>query len=300
MKKVRSGVLFALIAALCFGTVPAIVKSAYDGNISVLSLLAIRSFLAAVVLVPTALLRDRHKFPAVKLSMKIMSIAGVFLAFEAGLYFYAISLLPTSLATLILFTFPLFVNLYGFFTGRRISLGAGLAMILCMAGLAIMLGTSIDHINPIGILSAFLSAISYAIYLVLIEELISGVSPYHANAMVSVSTAVTMTIAAFATRTFSLSFRGSVWISILLLVLISNILGFQFFFKALKLLGSGRTSVLNMSEPLFTVLIAILFLKESLSAVQMLGAGTLIIGLFLFMYFKERQITKKKGILIGM
>jgi drug/metabolite transporter (DMT)-like permease len=289
MRSDRKGIVFALAAALCFGAIPAIAKSAYAGGISVLALLSFRYLLASAILLPVACLKERGKLPPVGLIVKIMLVAGIFLALEAGLYFYSLTRLPSSLAALILFTYPLFVNIIGLFRGdAKLTWGIGLSMLLCLAGFAALLGPDFGHIDTIGILCAFLAAISYSVYLVLIDRLIAGISPAVTNAIVSLSNAVTMSAAALVTGSFAVAFQPSVWFTIALLVVVSNLAGFYLFFAGLKLLRPERTSMLNMTEPLFTVLIGVLLLGEHLAAVQMAGGLVMVFGLVLFVQMQSR------------
>lgn len=292
MKQQRLGILLALAAALCFGAIPTMVKAATAGGAGVLALLSVRYVLASAVLVPSTLIRERGRLPAARPLLKIMAVAGVFLALEAGLYFYSLTLLPSAFAALILFTFPLIVNVLGLFSGKRIRASGWVAMAVCLCGLAALLGPDFTRLNFTGVACAFLAAVSYAVYLVLIDRLISGVSPAVTNAAVSLSNAVTMTAAALATGSLSLSFRPAAWIAILLMVAVSNVAGFQCFFGALKKLGPGRTSVLNMAEPLFTLAIAVLFLGEKLSALQAAGALALVAGLFAFTIIQTKTAGK--------
>lgn len=300
MKKDGKGILFAVSAALCFAAIPAMVKTAYAGGAGVLTLLAIRYLLASAVLVPATLLKERKSLPSLRLLWRIMLVAGIFLALQAGLYFTSLTMLPSSLAALVLFTYPLIVNIIGLFTGGRLKLSGWLSMLLCLGGLAALLGPDFGNLNPLGILFAFLAAVSYSVYLLLINKLIAGVSPAVTNAAVSLSNAITMTAASLLTGAFSLEFQPTAWIAIALMVMISNVAGFQLFFRALKRLGPDRTSMLNMSEPLFTVLIAILFLGERLSALQAVGALALVLGLFSFVYFKTKHSPLAKNADMGV
>lgn len=294
MKREASGVVFVLAAAACFGAIPAIVKTAYAGGAGIFELLSVRYLLASCVLVPIVFLRSRTGLPPRRKLVAIMAVSGIFLSLEAVLYFYSITLLPTSFAALVLFTFPLIVNVFALFGGNRMTGGGWAAMGVCLAGLAAVLGPDLRCLSIIGILCAFFAAVSYSIYLALIDRQTDGVNPAVTNAVVSVSNAVTMTAAALATGSLHLSFGPSAWVAIAVLVVVSNLAGYQFFFRGLNLLGSSKASVLNMAEPLVTVIIAVAFLGEKLSAVQAAGAISLLAGLFAFVYITNRGMRNTK------
>ena len=288
MKYDGKGILLILTATLCFAAIPAMVITAHAGGMDVLTLLSIRYLLASVILVPWALFRVKRNLPPIRVMGNIMLVAGIFLALEAGLYFTSLTLLPSSVAVLLLFTFPLMVNILGLFSGHRISPRGWLSVLLCLIGLTALLGPGLGQLNLPGIVFALLAAVSYSIYMVRIDKLAADVNPVVTNALVSLANALTMTVAAVATGTLRLAFAPSAWIAIFLMVAVSNVMGFLLFFHALKRLGPERTAMLNLTEPLFTVLIALLFLQEKFSMVQAAGAMVMVLGLFLFMRFSQK------------
>lgn len=292
MKKPEAGILYALLAALCFASIPAFVKSAYSEGVGVLTLLAIRYLLASAVLVPAVLVRGRGAIPQVGQLLKIMAAAGILLGLEAALYFSALTMLPSAVACLVLFTFPIFVNIAGLIRGHRLSTTSWLSLLACLGGMVALLGPDFRLLNGLGVLLAFLAAVAYAAYLLLIDRFTVGVEPAVTNAAVSVANAVTMLGASLVFGGFRLGFQPSAWIAIVLIVLVSNLAGFQFFFLALKRLGANRVSVLNMAEPLFTTLIAVSILGERLSLPQSLGAAVMIGGLFVFAHGKSLEVTR--------
>jgi drug/metabolite transporter (DMT)-like permease len=292
--KYRNGVLAALAAAACFGSIPAIVKYAYANGVGIFELLAVRYMLASIFLVPAALLRGRKTLPSMRRSLSIMVVAGVFLSLEAILYFYSITLLPSSVASLVLFTFPLIVSAISHFFGRKISWAGWVAMLVCLSGLAVVMASEFRSLSLSGISCAFLAAVSYSCYLLFIDRLVKDVNPMTMNAIVSLSNAVTMTAAAFAAGSLHLVFTSQAWIAIVILVIVSNLAGFQYFFVAMKKLGPARTSILNMAEPLFTVIIGVVVLQEQLSLPQILGAFVMITGLSVFLLFREKTLHQKE------
>ncbi|MDW7657683.1 MAG: EamA family transporter [Bacillota bacterium] len=281
------GTISALLAALCFATVPALVLSAHSGGATVLTLLAVRYWLTSFVLVPVSVAANRGRLPPLRQLLRIMLISGIFLGLQAALYFFALTRLPSSIAVLVLFTFPLIITIHDWLTGKPASKDSILVLMLCLAGLAILLGPDFSRLDIVGLGAALLAAIAYSVYMILIDRSSTGMSPAVINAAVSLANAITMTLAAVATGTFQPDFNFRAWLSIILIVAVTNIAGMQLFFIALKQLGPQRTAVLNMAEPLFAVLIGLAVLHEQLKAVQLTGAVVLMIGLTLFTWLSN-------------
>ncbi len=280
------GVFYALAAALCFSLIPTFVKKVQEAGVSVFMLLSIRYIITTIILAPFAVAKSRHLHVPAKALLQLMLASGIFLALEACLYFYSLSLIPTSLSALILFTFPLMVHLIGVFRGKKYSLAIWAGMAVCIGGISLLLGTGWHTMNLSGIFCAFAAALSYAIYLTLIEQFTADFHPLVTNSIVSFSNAVSMTGVAIASGTFSFQMPKESFEAILFIVLISNVVGMQLFFMALKRLGAANTATINMAEPLFVVLIGWVFLKEPFLFWQRIGAGLLLAGL-IFMKWLE-------------
>lgn len=291
MDKTREkvGIPNALFAALCFAFIPYMVTKIYDNGVNLLTLLSLRYILASLVLIPIVLFIKRFTLPPIKAVLKIMLVSGIFFSLEVYLFFQSLTILPTSLAILILFTFPLFTNVFLVFSHKKPKMGSWISMIICLIGLSLLLGTQLNNLNIIGIIYAFLAAISYAIFLILEEKLIKNINPLVANTIITLANAITFTAAAIIFNKFSFDFNPSAWNIIIILVVVSNIIGLGFLFNALKLLGPQKTSMLNITEPVFTILIAVVLLGETFSLLQFFGAFILIIGLIVFMLFNIKH-----------
>jgi len=80
-------------------------------------------------------------------------------------------------------------------------------------------------------------------------------------------------------------FQGSQWQydlnltkEILILVLISAILGMSFYYKGLKVTPAKQATILELFFPLFAVIINWVAFNQTLSLIQFIGAGALILG----------------------
>jgi hypothetical protein len=89
--------------------------------------------------------------------------------------------------------------------------------------------TAIHPVSP-----ALLAAVSSSIYMVRIDKLAADVNPVVRNALVSLANALTMTVAAGVTGTFRLVVAPSARIAIILMVVVSNVMGFLLFFRSMR------------------------------------------------------------------
>lgn len=282
-KAAVAGISFVLLASLCFGMIPIITIQAYRGGINVLTLLSLRYLIASAITVPVMRLVFKACLPGVGQSVKIMLASGVLMGLEAALYFYALTRLPVSLAALLLFTFPILVYAIELCLGRvKLTVVGGLAMLLSIAGLALMLGVSQGQADALGILCALLASAAYAVYLILVDRLTRGVHPAATNALVSLGNAAVLTAAALATGTFSIHFSGGVWLYVALLIVVSNLIGFWIFYRGLGILGPTVTSALNMTEPVFASALSWMLLGQGMSTMGIIGGTMVLAGILSF------------------
>jgi drug/metabolite transporter (DMT)-like permease len=68
-------------------------------------------------------------------------------------------------------------------------------------------------------------------------------------------------------------------------------LGRWFFFATITKLGPARASNIQISNPLFTVLIAWIFLGEQLNALDLFSVGVVLCGLFLVSYIPHHSVS---------
>jgi drug/metabolite transporter (DMT)-like permease len=67
----------------------------------------------------------------------------------------------------------------------------------------------------------------------------------------------------------------------LLVASLSLATGYVTLFAGLEILGPLKSSMLMNMEPILTIILAAILLGERLSSVQLIGAGLVIVGIFL-------------------
>ena len=76
-------------------------------------------------------------------------------------------------------------------------------------------------------------------------------------------------------------FGFAAWGSVLYASVLSMGLAYLFWYRGLRVLGPTRTAVYSNLQPVVAILVAWMFLNETPTAWQGVGAGTIITGLFL-------------------
>ena len=275
------GTIEISIASMGFGFLGIFGKWAFSSGLSVGEFLSYRFALAGILLWIALLLFKPDLVKLTKKQIFVAAMLGIFgYGFFATLYFEAIAGLSVTLAALLLYTYPFWINIFShFFTHDKISRKEAFYLVTASAGLVLLLWGHIEVKNIWAIGAGLGSAISYAIYVLLSGKLQKTVN--------SVSSALyVITFAALALILFhrpdvsevhNLSaFQAS---TILGIALICTVLPLSLELAALQKLKSTEVALLMMIEPLTAAAMGALLFKESLSPRQLIGVIIVVASL---------------------
>ena len=279
----RIGITLGVISAVAFGTMPVFAKNAYDVGAEPIPLLAVRFTAAAVLLIAFAALRSEDwRLPRPR-AVKILLLGGLAYAFEATLYFAALERAPASIVALIFYSYPLWTNLSGFALGLE-RFDSRLVVALVLSGAGILLIFSIPSTSLAGPLIALGAALAVTVYYLFAQVLTQGMSPLAAAIHTAGGAAISLSIVSGATGA-RLPAEAIPWALCLGVVTAA---AFVCLYGAVTRIGSARTSIAHMLEPVTTVLLAAALLGESLTAKIGLGA-VLVVSALPILATKDRR-----------
>ncbi|MBL8995533.1 MAG: DMT family transporter, partial [Spirochaetia bacterium] len=179
----RTGVLFALVAALGFAAKGILIKWAYASGVPSESLLSLRMCFASAILAAVHFIRTQSSgqsgqkkeklSPGSLVQLIALGFCGYYLS--SYLDFKGLELLPASIERLILLLYPTFtVVLTAVLLRKPQPALVWIALPVCYLGLFLVLGnpSALEASYKTGVLLVFGSTISYALYLVFSPSLI--------------------------------------------------------------------------------------------------------------------------------
>ncbi|WKB37223.1 DMT family transporter [Terrilactibacillus sp. S3-3] len=256
------------------------------------STFSLRFFLSTFVFFIYFLIKKR-KITVTKNDIKLFIVlGGVLYTLQSIFHFGSLEYISSSMAVLILFSFPIFVCFVSFIVYKEtLNLRATLSLLVSFISLIFLLGVSFHKMNLQGIILALLSAVVYAFYMIVGEKTTNQNSPIVTSAFVTLFAAIGVLIPGMIKHNIGFNFNIYAWIHILCIVFVSTILAEIALFKSLKLLSPSLVSIISMIEPLFTTVFAYLFLKETLGLSQILGGILTLVTLILLVYFQNKSIS---------
>ncbi|AIO76859.1 DMT family transporter [Burkholderia multivorans] len=273
------GALYVALSAAAFGAMAIFGRYAYAGGVDVLGLLIVRFAIGGTVLA-AIVWRRGVVWPRGRALMPLVAMGALGYVGQSFCYFTALRHAQASLVALLLYLYPAFVTLLAaWWLGERLTRAKGVALVLCVAGSALMVGGG--HGEPFGIALALGAAVVYSLYIVGGTKATRGVDPLATTAIICVSaTAALVLIALVRTVAFDAPPRWPAtaggWAAMLAIALVSTVAAMLAFFAGLERLGAARTSMLSTLEPVVTVALAALLFGEALSPLQWAGGVAIL------------------------
>jgi drug/metabolite transporter (DMT)-like permease len=288
-KDVPLGYVFAATGALLFSTKGIIVKLAYDYDVAPETLIALRAlfslpfYLAIGAFAWINVRLGGGALPPARLIGKAM-LVGVFgVWFASYTDFIGLALISAQFELLILFTYPLFVVIFGaMFFGQRIraralaALGVsyvGLGMIftehLVLEGQSIVIGSAL----------VICSAITFALYQFMAKHVIKDMGP-------RLFTCIAMTGAGLAAFASFLAARDASELLVsgpllgysILLAVAATVLPSFFMNAALHRISAQGNAAMGILGPVSTLMLAVAILGEPLTLVGVIGSAFVLAG----------------------
>lgn len=287
-KSIATGLLLATLGAIAFSGKAIIVKLAYRYGVDAVTLIMYRMLFALPIFAVMAWWASRGKAALTRkdwLGVLWLGFTGYYLA--SFLDFAGLAYITASLERLILYLNPTLVLLLGLVLyRRRISARQIIGMAISYSGVVLVFGHEITLLGPEaawGALLVFLSAVSYALYLVYSGEMVKRL-----GALRLVGLATTVACLCCILQFLLLRPLGAaavapevIWLSVLNATLCTAA-PVLMVMMAIERIGAGLAAQTGMVGPMSTILMGVLILGEPFTAWVAAGTVLVIAGIFVF------------------
>ena len=287
-KKRATGLLLALLGAIAFSGKAIIVKLAYRHGVDAVTLIMYRMLFALPIFAAMAWWASRGRPPLTRrdaLGVLGLGVSGYYLA--SFLDFAGLAYISASLERLILYLNPTIVLLLGWAVyGRAIRWGQALGMAISYCGVVLVFGqeAQAQGANAAwGALLVFLSALSYAIYLVYSGEMVQRLG---ALRLVGLATTVAcglclLQFVLLRPLSAALVAPEVIWLSVLNATLCTAA-PVVMVMMAVERIGASAAAQAGMIGPLSTILMGVWLLGEPFTLAVAAGTGLVLLGIFVF------------------
>jgi drug/metabolite transporter (DMT)-like permease len=270
-----AGTALAAGGAVSYGVTVVVGRSLAGSGLSSATALGARFGVAAVCLFVVLALRRAPLRPVRGELRRILLLGGIGYTAESTLFYLALQRGTAAAAALLFYAYPAVVSAIELARGHerptRATLVA-LGLSVCGTAIVVASGTRVS-ITATGIACALGSAVTYAVYLVIGRELGRRSDAMTAACWVAVGASCSSLTRGLVTSTLSDPRHD---LGQLALYGVATAFAFWLTFAALARIGTARTSVVSTLEAFSAMVLAALFLDETITAAQLVGGVAIL------------------------
>jgi len=288
-KTYREGVIIAIIACLFYGFGGITAKYCKADGTGTFSVTLLRNLMSLPVLFVFCKAKG-YSLKVDKSQFAFLFVGGILVSCVTPVLLYAsYDYISVGLTYCIHYVYPVVIALTNFLIFKeKMSRQKIVAMAFALVGIWVIL-FSASTVNLLGIIFAFLSSIGYSAYVIFIaktgiRQLPGPVCAFWCTA----SSIVALLALCLCTGEAFVCPSGKTFFWIFITGLFVVCLGNGLIPEAVKRAGSSTVSILGILEPITTVVVSILFMKEAITARSLIGAIFVLTSAILVLTEKEK------------
>ena len=288
VKSILPGLILALVGTLAFSGKAIIIKLAYRYGVDAVTLIMYRMLFALPVFMAMAWWASRGQARLTRkdwVGIFLLGVSGYYLA--SFLDFLGLAYISASLERLILYLNPTIVMLLGLLLfKRRMTLRQMAGMAISYSGVVLVFGHEITLQGKdavLGALLVFLSAISYALYLVYSGEMVKRLGSLRLVGLASTVACLCCLLQFVLLRPLSAALVAPevIWLS-LLNASVCTVLPVLLIMMAIERIGASMTAQVGMLGTMSTILMGVVILGEPFTLWIAAGTVLVIAGIYVF------------------
>ncbi len=287
------GTLAGIAAAICYGTNPLGALKLYAAGMQTNSVLFYRFGLAWVIITIVMLLR-KESFRVTRQEFRVLTGLGLLFIVSSLTLYLSFLYMAAGVASTILFTYPVMTAvIMALFFHERITLSTVLSLLLSGAGVVMLYWS--DGVGTLSILGVFLvlaSALSYALYIILMNKGNLQMSSFKINFYVLMYCTLGMVVySLLAGMPLTMPQNAVSWFYVGWLAIVPAIFALVLMVYAAKYVGSTATAILGALEPLTAVLIGLLVFNEPFTTYLAVGIVLILAAVVIIAMVKQNKPT---------
>lgn len=273
------GYALAALAAAAYGTNPAFAVPLYGYGMNPVSVLMFRYLMGIPILALLMAVRGKS-FSLKKDEVIPTMILGVLMALSSLTLFESYNYMNSGVASTLLFVYPVMVAVMMImFFHEKFSISTVICLVIMGAGLMLLMKPQGENtISGFGCLLVMLSALTYALYIVMVNVSKSVSSMPTTKLLFYVLTWGSLVYVAMICSGSRLTLPEQYWgwLNLLALAIIPTVISLACTTRAIQLIGSTPTAILGALEPVSAVVLSVVVLGQILTTQDVIG-GILII-----------------------
>lgn len=270
-----------LLSATLYGISPILAKIAYANGVTPLTLLSVRATVGSVLVWIGLALARREPFVSKAYLAPLLALGLTIVPFQIFSYFYALSVLPASTASVIANSAPVHVAWIAWLLLGEALMPTDVAILAgIVGGATLVAGQTPGAGHLIGLISLAAATLGSAFYLVAQRRLVQDISPLSVLAVVLPSSAVIYWGAGLTTGQIHFTMPLAGLLAMAGVTIAASIASFVVL-VALQVTPAARAAMLGMLEPVVAVVLSVLLLGDVMTWLRALGIAIVLGGIAL-------------------
>ncbi len=291
MTSTIKGSICGVMSAIAYGLNPLGALNLYDTGLNVDSVIFYRYGLAAVILAGIMLLQ-KNSFKIGRRDLLRCACLGVVFSMSSISCFASFNYMDAGVACTILFIYPVMVAvIMAVFFKERITVIAVLAIALALAGISLLYyGGNGTVLSGMGVLLVMISALTYAVYIVVVNKSGLRLPPVTLTFFVMLFGVLAVGLHSLVSEEYHLQLLTSLrqWQWLAMLAVLPTVLSLILMVVSIKNIGSTPTAIMGALEPVTAVVIGVAVFSESLTL--RIAAGIFLILAAVFLIIIEKPL----------
>lgn len=288
-----TGGLFGAAAAACYGMNPLFALPLINYGISVNSILFYRYVFAVLLFGIWVKFVKKISLKITPKEFIVLFVMGILFSLSSLTLFQSYTYIDAGIASTILFIYPVLVAiLMAIFFKERLRLPAIISIILTTIGIGLLYNGKIgESLNLFGVLLVFLSALTYAMYIIgvknipVIKHLNSGKLTFY---VMLFGLLVYIYNLKFCTELQVID-KPLLWLSALALSILPTVVSLEAMTISIKLIGSTAAAILGALEPVTALFFGVVIFHEQLTPRIIVGIITILVAVLMIILSKDRK-----------
>lgn len=274
-----TGLAFVLLSACAYGITPAMIRLAYRADLNELSVISLRSAIAAVLIWVAARVVGEARIRRTA-ALRLAALGAVLYGPQMWLYYAALRRIDTAVAVAAVYIYPAIVAVLMAVRLRQPPPAAVIALVaVAVLGVAtITASAGPSRVGALGIAFALVAALIYAVYVVLAASITATLPSLGSAAWVLTGATASTLIAAALTGQLALPGTGLAWGYVMMHGLMLVPVGLVAFYAGLRRLGPARTALVDTLQPVIAVSVGMAVLGERLAPGRAVGIALVVLA----------------------
>lgn len=294
--------LNVLLAAFFWGIIGIFVSNLYELGLSTIQIVTVRALVATLILVPYVVF-SKPKSLKITISDSWYFVGTGIISFTLFNWFLFNTIQETSvsLAVVLLYTAPAFVTIISrvvfkeFFTTQKV-----LAVITTFVGCSLVIGIlpNLDTIISFkGLIMGLGSGLFYALYSIFGKIALAKYNSLIVTLYTFVFVSIAVTPFSRVWEIATLFKSVELWLNMIGIGLLSTVIAFTLYTKALNSIEASRAAIIATMEPVIASIVGFIVFQEALNLWQYMGIVVVILSIVSFQDTKVKDsLTDTKSV----